>query len=80
MIHCRRSWRGVAGVRLCVVILPGNSENPATSVHPCPGIDETVDHRVEPFWEGLVLTEELRGLADDGQFALQFANPPARGA
>ncbi len=52
-----------------VIVLPGNSEDPATPVHRSPGIDETVDHRVDPFWARLVLAQELRGLPDDRQLA-----------
>lgn len=34
---------------LSVVALPGDAQDPPARLYGCPGIDETVDHRVRPF-------------------------------
>ncbi len=65
------------GPLVLVVVLPGDAEDPAASVHRRPGVDESVDRRA--FWAELVLTEELRGLPDDREFAFEFVYPPTRG-
>jgi hypothetical protein len=46
------TWTGGSAFVL-VVALPGDAQDPAAPIDRCPGFDESVDHRVEPFGRGL---------------------------
>lgn len=73
MSHSRRSCVEVGVLLRLVVVLPSNAENPAATVRRDPGIDETVDHRVDPFGARTVLAQELRLLPDD-QLCLELVD------
>lgn len=51
--------RGGRCALVLVVVLPCDAKDFAAAVNGCPGVDEAVDHRVEPFGRGLSSPKNL---------------------